>query len=363
MARGLLLVMLLGSARLAAETVVGPSAEVAGTELADKPEESISASRLWRDELNDQQETPWLEDEPLKTETVDVEMISPDEFKPAIQKYYPQMIRKRQVEALAANSPHVLLPHRPNYVMPFTYQSSPNNQEVERLFEHYSADDTSYDGGFDHVEVVMQFSIKYELLEGILTKLDRLEVAYTNRSYWQAYNSDISRPFRETNHEPEIIYSWQPGIDWLDRVGIGLNHQSNGQTSSLSRSWNRVILEGASAFSHGIWMGKVWWRIPEGKQADPYDPSDNDNPDIEDYLGYGELRYMRVYGQRSVGIMLRNNLDTTNNRGAVEMDFTFPLTRKLKGFVQYFNGYGDSLIDYNHWQERLGVGIKLTDWL
>ncbi|MDO6805090.1 phospholipase A, partial [Wenyingzhuangia sp. 1_MG-2023] len=62
-------------------------------------------------------------------------------------------------------------------------------------------------------------------------------------------------------------------------------------------------------------------------------------------------------------IMLRNNLDTTNNRGAVEMDFTFPLTRKLKGFVQYFNGYGDSLIDYNHWQERLGVGIKLTDWL
>ncbi len=322
-----------------------------------------TAAALWQDDKPEQEETPLLEDEPLQTETVDIKMISPEEFKPAIRQYYPQMIRKRQVEALAANSPHVLLPHRPNYVMPFSYQSSPNNRDVEQLVDHYSGGEESYDGGFSHVEAIMQFSIKYELLQGLLTKFDRLEIAYTNRSYWQAYNSKISKPFRETNHEPEIIYSWQPGISWLDHAGIGLNHQSNGQTSSLSRSWNRVIVEGASVFSHGIWFGRVWWRIPEGKKADPYDPSDNDNPDIEDYLGYGELSYMRVYGKKSLAVMLRNNLDVDNNRGAIEIGLTFPLTHTLKGFVQYFNGYGDSLIDYNRWQERFGIGIKLTDWL
>ena len=72
---------------------------------------------------------------------------------------------------------------------------------------------------------------------------------------------------------------------------------------------------------------------------------------------------MRVYGKKSLAVMLRNNLDVDNNRGAIEIGLTFPLTHTLKGFVQYFNGYGDSLIDYNRWQERFGIGIKLTDWL
>jgi len=314
-------------------------------------------------------EQPLLEETVLQTETREMEMIAPAEFTPVLRQNLPQFVEKRQTEAWAANNPYVLLPHRPNYIQPLTYQTKPNNQELNRLVDGLNQQAGGNPGeadnvaDYEHLEAVMQLSIKYVLAEGLLTKFDRIEIAYTNKSFWQSYNSEISKPFRETNHEPEIMYSWMPSYSWLDHMGVSLNHQSNGQTSSLSRSWNRVILEGASIFSHGIWFGRAWWRIPEGKKADPFDPADNDNPDIDDYLGYGELYYMRVYGNSHLSVMVRNNLEFDDNRGALELGWTFPLSRKIKGYFTYFNGYGDSLIDYNHFQERFGLGIKLSDWL
>ena len=99
---------------------------------------------------------------------------------------------------------------------------------------------------------------------------------------------------------------------------------------------------------------KPWWRIPE--------TSKDDNPDIEKYLGNFELRLLQKYENHTFGLMLRNNLQS-ENYGAVQLDYTFPIGKRLRGYLQIFNGYGESLIDYNHYNKRIGIGIMLTNWL
>ncbi|MGB1271881.1 MAG: phospholipase A, partial [Endozoicomonas sp.] len=109
---------------------------------------------------------------------------------------------------------------------------------------------------------------------------------------------------------------------------------------------------------------KPWWRIPESEKEPgrENDSQGDDNPDIHQYLGYGELHFGYRLGEHNLGMMIRNNLDG-DNRGAVQLDWSFPINQRFRGYIQYFNGYGESLIDYNDSANRLSLGIMLTDWL
>lgn len=302
-----------------------------------------------------------VQNKELKTETREVQVIAAEEFDDEV-KNLPTLMEKLQVEQAVSRNPYVLLPHKPNYFLPLTYQSSPSNREVQRALNQFSDTPIDIEDGFDHPEAVFQLSLKYMLAENVFGPMSRIDLGYTSISYWQVFNGDISRPFRETNHEPEIMVTWGIRDYWVDMIRLSLNHQSNGQNSTLSRSWNRVILDASAIVDTGVVSMRGWWRIPEGDSADPEDPSDDDNPDILDYMGYGELSYIRVMKKHQFEIRLRNNLNFDDNRGAVTLGYTFPMTRRVKGFVQYFNGYGESLIDYDRYQERIGVGIKLSDW-
>jgi len=175
------------------------------------------------------------------------------------------------------------------------------------------------------------------------------------------YNNKASKPFRETNYEPEIWYQYPINKSLLgwNFVGasLGWDHQSNGRAQDYSHSWNRIM--GGMVFEHGEYAVTVrpWWRITE-------DASNDDNPDITHYLGNFDLTVGRKIGQHSFDLMLRNNLQRQNNHGAVQLGWSFPLpkTPRMRGYVQWFNGYGESLMDYNVRQNTLGVGVQLADW-
>jgi phospholipase A1 len=300
----------------------------------------------------------------IRTEAKTFDVIASDEFSESMHQY-PGLIEKIQAERLAENNPYVLLPHKPNYFMPFTYQSEINQEEQEGFYRGLATDEESEYGNanFEHYEFVFQLSVKYIVAENILGKFSTLAVAYTNKSFWQSYNESVSAIFRETNHEPEIILGFKPNVQWSDHMTLTFNHQSNGQVGNLSRSWNRIIMSTAKVWHNRILNVRAWYRMPETSKADPSDPSDNDNPDIDDYLGHGDVFYLRKFGEHSLAVTVRNNLNFDDNKGAFELDWTFPMPGNLKGFVQYFNGYGESLIDYNQYQERIGIGIKIADWL
>ena len=89
--------------------------------------------------------------------------------------------------------------------------------------------------------------------------------------------------------------------------------------------------------------------------------SSEDNPDIEDYMGYGDIKFLYdLPEQQSLSGTLRYNPST--NKGAAQIDYVYPLSKNVNGYVQLFQGYGESIIDYNHENTSIGFGIVLNDW-
>jgi phospholipase A1 len=240
--------------------------------------------------------------------------------------------------------------YRSNYFLPYTYNGSPNEEPVRQA---------DPDKTVENEEAVFQLSFKFKLWPDVLGKDLDLWIAYTQRSFWQVYNFDDSSPFRETDYEPELLFNFRTDYRILGLrgrfVNVGFNHQSNGRSEPLSRSWNRIVAN--AGFERGDFslLLRAWYRIPESDAND-------DNPEIEDYLGYGEAWAYYFWKGNRFGIMLRDNLDFSDNRGAVQLEWSLPIFENVNGYVQYFTGYGESLLDYNHRSNRIGIGFMLKNW-
>ncbi len=240
--------------------------------------------------------------------------------------------------------------HRSNYFLPITYNTSPN---VDVLRE----DDPDKD--IKKAEVAFQLSFKAKLWQDVLGQKMDLWFGYTQRSFWQLYNTEDSSPFRETNYEPELLLNFRTDYRILGLTGrfinLGFNHQSNGQSDPLSRGWNRVVANVGLERGRFSLLLKTWYRIPESAKRD-------DNPNIEKYLGYGEIWAYYFLKKHRLGLMVRNNFRFHTNRGAVQAEWSFPIYEWVNGYVQYFVGYGESLLDYNHTVNRIGIGFIVADW-
>ena len=133
--------------------------------------------------------------------------------------------------------PFTLMSHKPNYFLLGAYNSDGYNSSY---FEEQYDEPSIH---LDDTEAQFQISLKIPLGINLFNTFD-VYAAYTNRSFWQLYNSEISSPFRETNHEPEAWVQFTPGWEIFgfknSANAIGFVHQSNGQGGVLSRSWNRI---------------------------------------------------------------------------------------------------------------------------
>lgn len=242
-------------------------------------------------------------------------------------------------------------PHRPNYFLPLKYSNRPNDTPFQGTL-------VTPELGLDSLETELQLSFKIKAMEGVFGH-DNFDLwfGYTIASFWQAYNETISSPFRETNYEPEAILTYRTDYaiaGFRGRfVNFGFVHQSNGRPQTLSRSWNRAYAQFGFERDNLAVLVRPWYRLP--------DSDGDDNPDIEDFLGHGDLQFVYRKGRNAYSLVLRNNLKRSGNHGAVKLNWSFPLYGRLKGYLQYFNGYGESLIDYNYRQQSLGLGVSLTE--
>lgn len=246
--------------------------------------------------------------------------------------------------------------YKPIYVLPVFATSNQNNLPYSP--NPVNAVQTPL--GMQNVESKFQISLKTKIWQGVFGDLGDLWVGYTQDSYWQVYNSKLSRPFRETDYEPEAMLVFDTHYQvfgWDGRLlSIGVDHQSNGQSDPLSRSWNRVMAQ--IAFERNNWtiMFRPWWRIPE--QA-----ADDNNPDITNYMGRADMQIVHEWNGQEFGLMLRDSLrGGSEQHGAGRFTWSFPLVGNLRGYMELFKGYGESIVAYNHNATYLGVGVSLLDW-
>lgn len=264
----------------------------------------------------------------------------------------PPLERRLQMEVREGDNPWIILPHRTNYILPVAFASRVNKGPFRR---------DGRDTKLQNVEAKFQLSFKYPLGRKMILSRGTLYFAYTQISLWQVYNGSESSPFRETNYEPELFLSFEGETDlagFVYRLGrVGISHESNGREEGpRSRSWNRIYIEAFFDHKNFVMSVKPWWRIPESK-------GDDQNPNMEKYYGYGELRLGYRLGEAVVTAMVRNNLRTADNKGALEIGMSFPLTKRVKAYLQFFSGYGETLVDYDFPIERLGFGFLLADWI
>lgn len=215
-----------------------------------------------------------------------------------------------------------------------------------------------------------QLSFKYRLFDdkGWLGKIfepaEKFYFGYTQTSLWDL--SSDSAAFRDTSYRPSLFY-YDPEIwstpEGVDSLGLmmGLEHESNGQSGEESRSLNTFFVQ-------PIWrrfLNKDWY-VSVGPRVWAYLEKD-DNPDIADYRGYANLNLQ--LGQRNGWLFSADMRKGTEKAGSLQIDVSYPLSRLLGSplikdggylYFQYFNGYGESLLDYDEKgpaQFRLGIAI------
>ncbi|TXF97669.1 phospholipase A [Massilia arenae] len=238
-------------------------------------------------------------------------------------------------------------PHHPSYLIA-TRTHRPNEEPYRDFWE---ADPDAE--GLSKAELEFQLSFKMKLVETLFELPVDVWFGYTQNSFWQAANHEASSPFRETNYQPEVMV-----VTPLDYALAGVNvrflnlgfvHQSNGQSSTLSRSWNRFYAQVGLERGPLSMTVKAWKRVNESAE-------DDNNPDIIDYMGRFEVAgNYRLNGGHELSALVRRNFST--DKGAVQVGWAFPLAGPVKGYINAFAGYGQSMIDYNYFQRSVGAGV------
>ncbi|WP_456380500.1 phospholipase A [Hydrogenimonas sp.] len=295
------------------------------------------------------------------------------------------------LEELTSGKFFGLQPYKANYFLPASfstrrYRRQPSAFKSYELYDEIAGTDF-FDryGTYDsQTEAEFQFSLKKNLTYNLFGFDETVTAAYTQHSYWQLYSN--SSPFRETNYSPEVfvVFPTSPRIN--ERFGLkatrwGYLHQSNGQEGYRSRSWNRLYLQGLFQWENLFLAARVWYRVPEADKPDAYyrgyivdengskvlypDPNEDgdDNPDILDYMGYGDIAFTYLWHRHQFGGLFRYNFGKGGaHRGAVKLDWSYPFfgSHTIFWYLQFFNGYGESLIDYNKNYTKASFGFSFS---
>jgi outer membrane phospholipase A len=241
---------------------------------------------------------------------------------------------------------------------------------VEFFLRHFFPFEPFYFiAGTETPNAKFQISLKYQLFTDevwLATKwsgVTNLFVAYTQTSLWDW--NEPSAPFYDTSYKPEVNYTWQrvDGGHWGEAIRLdlqgGLQHESNGQDETDSRSLNLAYLRPTITFGQN---GK--FQVMVSPKVFVYVGDLGDNSDIADYRGYVELRTILGWSD-NVQLAATTRVGKDFDRASLQLDLTYPMWKfpvlrsSLFLQAQYFTGYGESLLRYYERSDSLRAGFAL----
>lgn len=206
-------------------------------------------------------------------------------------------------------------------------------------------------------DVKFQVSISQRLTKSTLPFNTYLFLFYNQKVFWNVFEN--SMPVHDFNFNPGI------GVSKLliakDRVigkaSLLIEHESNGRDNDNSRSWNKISLCGSIYISPQFMIhAKYWIPIVDGQH----------NRDILRYCGIFQNGLQVMSNDKKYGMaitLVKRQGWNLNFNTIVELNYRLFKKDNQYIFLQYYNGYGDNLLDYNKFHSRLRFGIVIKpDW-
>ena len=201
-------------------------------------------------------------------------------------------------------------------------------------------------------DVKFQISISQRLTKSKLPFDSYLFLQYTQKAFWNVFQKSL--PMRDLNFNPGI------GLGhliirknkYIGKAYLMIEHESNGKDSIDSRSWNKLTL-GAAVLLNKNWevQFKGWIPVIDGKE----------NDDILKYNGIFQVaaNYRTDNKRLNVGVILTKRLTWLSFNTQLELSYKFNNNENQYLFVQYYNGYGENLLEYNQFRSILRVGFVI----
>lgn len=201
-------------------------------------------------------------------------------------------------------------------------------------------------------DVKFQISVSQRLTKSKLPFDSYLFLQYTQKAFWNVYQASL--PMRDLNFNPGI------GLGhliirknkYIGKAYVMVEHESNGRDSIENRSWNKLTL-GAAVLLNKNWevQFKGWIPVIDGKE----------NDDILKYNGIFQVaaNYRTDNRRLNLGLILTKRLTWFSFNTQVELSYKFNNNENQYFFVQYYNGYGENLLEYNQFKSILRVGFVI----
>lgn len=205
----------------------------------------------------------------------------------------------------------------------------------------------------NNTNVKFQISVSQKLTKSTLPWNTYLYLFYTQKVFWNVLEE--SMPMTDLNFNPGIGLAKPLFVRnrYIGKTFLILEHESNGRDGAESRSWNKISVGGNILIDQNLMVhGKVWIPIVDGQN----------NKDILDYSGIYQVGMQFFSDNRrftgSVLLTKRRGWKLNYNT-VIELAYQLWHRDNQYLFLQYYNGYGEGLLDYNKFHSQLRIGIVI----